>query len=245
MEITIHYITDILSILVGIQLYIHSKIEDTVPKHNRVVIIIGALIGALIGSRLIAGLENLELFINPPNFLYYYTNKTIIGGVAGGIIGVEIAKRIIGISVWTGDRVVVPLAIAIIVGRMGCFFSGVQDGTVGEPCNYIWCLEQGDGILRHPNSLYEIIFIFCFLLVYLFIKKQRGSLFLFLQNNPGILFRIFIVLYFSLRFFIEFLKVTHPLLLGINSIQIVCLAVTIWYMHDIFSVLRLAKKTNI
>lgn len=236
MELPLHFITDFLAIAVGVQLYVHSKVDDTVRGEDRTFILIGALIGALIGSRLIAALEDPSLFLNPPSILYYYLNKTILGGVAGGILGVELFKKIAGITAWTGDRTLVPLGVAIIIGRIGCFVTGVQDGTVGGPCTYAWCLEQGDGILRHPNSLYEIAFVALFLMAYFAIQHTKPKILNFILETRGAFFRVFIVGYFSLRFCIEFLKETHPLLWGLNSIQIVCLLFIMWYMHDLIRV---------
>lgn len=233
MEIHIHFITDILAIAIGVQLYLRSKVDDTVQHKDRTFILIGALIGALIGSRLIAALEDPSLFLNPPSALYYYANKTILGGIAGGILGVELFKKIAGITAWTGDRTLVPLMVAIIIGRIGCFLLGVEDGTVGGPCTYAWCLEQGDGILRHPNSLYEIVFVILFLVGYFVIKHHKPRALRFILETRGAFFRVFIVGYFSLRFSIEFLKETHPILGGLNSIQIVCLLFILWYVRDL------------
>ncbi len=240
MELSFHYLTDVVSMAVGVYLYWHSRTEDTVSKDLRMNILLGAALGALLGSRLIAALENPALFIDAPSLLYYYANKTIIGGIAGGIIGVEIAKKFSGITAWTGDRVVVPLIVAIIIGRIGCFVTGVSDGTVGQPCDYFFCLDQGDGVLRHPNSLYEIGFLLIFLLFYHYRKSGVG----FISQTPGAWFRLLIISYFGFRFFIEFLKETQPLLIGLNSIQWTCLLFVLWYIRDLYLVHHARKETN-
>lgn len=240
MEHPFHYLTDLLSTLVGMQLYLQSKVRDMVPEEKRLIVLIGALIGAVVGSRLVSALENPVLFLHPPALLYYYANKTIIGGIAGGILGVEFVKKLIGVREWTGDRVLVPLGVAIIIGRIGCFFTGVADGTVGGPCSYVWCLVQGDGIPRHPNSLYEIVLILVLL----------GANFWYLRKHaiahplkPGVRFRFFILAYFFLRFWIEFLKDTHPLLFALNIIQWVCLGVFGWYLRDVVYALAPRQRT--
>lgn len=245
MEFSFHYVTDILSTVIGVELYIRSRVDDTVPNEKRFYVLLGALIGALIGSRLIAALENPTFFLHPPSFLYYYANKTVVGGIAGAIVGIEIIKKWLSIRVWTGDRTLMPLMIALIIGRVGCFFTGVQDGTVGGPCSYAWCLEQGDGILRHPNSLYEIIFVSLFLVGYIYVRKYNTTFFRAILGTRGASFRLFIILYFSLRFGIEFLKETHPLIGGLNSIQLVCLAVVLWYVRDLIRVVKTFKKRTL
>ena len=197
MEITFHYVTDLLATVIGVHLYLRSRIKDSISEEHRIYIIIGPLIGALIFSRLVAALENPELFLNPPNYFYYFSGKTIIGGIVGGILGIELVKKMLGIKIWTGNRALVPLIVAIIIGRIGCFVSGVQDGTVGGVCDYFWCLEQGDGLLRHPNSLYEIFFLLMFLVGYYSAKKSANPNLIFLVETPGVAFRAFIILYFS------------------------------------------------
>jgi prolipoprotein diacylglyceryltransferase len=48
-----------------------------------------------------------------------------------------------------------PLAIGIAVGRLGCFFAGLDDFTYGTPTTLPWGHDFGDGIARHPVQLYE------------------------------------------------------------------------------------------
>jgi hypothetical protein len=53
---------------------------------------VGAAAGALLGSRLLGLLEHPALLLHPPGgWLYYFTNKTIVGGFLGGLVGVELA----------------------------------------------------------------------------------------------------------------------------------------------------------
>ncbi len=234
----IHYLAELAAVFVGMHLYMRSRERDVLREDQRLFVLAGALIGALIGSRLIAALEDPALFFHAADLFYFISGKTIIGGIAGGIVGFEVVKKFLGVSAWTGDRALVPLAAAIIIGRIGCFVVGVEDHTVGGPCQYFWCLEQGDGILRHPNSLYEIAFLFMFLIGYHYAKKFRPAVLLPALTTPGVFFRIFIVGYFSLRFGIEFLKETHPIVLHLNSIQLVCLAFILWYVRDILMIYR-------
>lgn len=227
-SIGFHLVTDFLSTTVGVWLYWRSRTDDGVSDEKRDYILIGAALGALIGSRLIGALENPILFIHPPALLYYYASKTIIGGIAGGILGTELMKLIIKHKRSTGDRVTIPLIVAIIIGRIGCLFTGITDGTVGDICHLAWCFNQGDGVPRHPISLYEIIFLIIFLLLILYIKRKRWT--------EGVLFRVFVMSYFTLRFFIEYIKPTHIFALSFSITQIVCLLYVLWYTYDIYRI---------
>ncbi len=222
---SVHLITDYLSIFIGMQLYYSLNKKSELDDTKKIFYILGALIGALVGSRLLAALEDPHLFLHPPTWLYYYLNKTIIGGIAGGILGTEITKKLLGIKNNTGDTVVVPLIIAIIIGRIGCQFTGVADGTIGSVCDYVWCFKQGDDFNRHPIPLYEIIELLILLpLAHHFVKNKR------FQN--GFIFRLFIIIYFGMRFIFEFLKDTQPIVLSLSAIQICCLMFVFYYIFD-------------
>src|SRR4051812_49460647 len=60
-----------------------------------------------------------------------------------------------GISGRTGARFALPLAVGVAVGRLGCYFAGLDDFTYGTPTALPWGHDFGDGILRHPVQLYE------------------------------------------------------------------------------------------
>ena len=56
--------------------------------------------------------------------------KTILCGIVGGYFGVEVAKWTLDVRVKTGDTFALPLALAMAVGRWGCFFNGCCYGVV-------------------------------------------------------------------------------------------------------------------
>jgi phosphatidylglycerol:prolipoprotein diacylglycerol transferase len=232
----IHALTDYLAIFVGFELYQYFNKNPRLKGKELAVYILGALIGALAGSRLLA-------LINEPNLLSHlsfniiFQNKTIIGAIIGGILGIEISKKILGIKEKTGDSTVIPLMIAIIIGRIGCQLTGVADGTIGVPCSLLWCFKQGDMLSRHPLPLYEILYL-CSLLPFAY-YAYKNKIF-----ESGVLFRIFVVLYLGLRFFLEFLKDEPRIFLSLTVIQIFCLAACIFYVYTLRGQLyQVTKKT--
>lgn len=226
--IPIHLLTDVLSFYVAYKYYslLRKKKGDRIGDGTRLAVLIGAAAGALIGSRLLGSLENMSMFLHPSVLLYYYSSKTIVGGIIGGIVGVEIVKKIIGQKESTGDLFALPLAIGIAIGRVGCFLTGVSDGTAGSPSSLPWAFDQGDGIARHPTSLYEIVF-----LVALFFVAKRLSEKTPLKN--GILFRIVVASYLFFRFLIEFIKPVEHLFLGLSAIQIASLVFALSYVYSL------------
>lgn len=233
--IPIHALTELLAFYFGYKLFVHIK-KDTqlqpLSPQAEWWIIVGMAAGAFIGSRLIAALENPGLFLDPPSWLYFIGGQTIAGGIAGGILGVEITKKILGVKRRTGDLFVFPLMLGIIIGRIGCFLTGIKDGTVGIASNLPWAFDQGDGIPRHPTSLYEIIFL---LILWFFLKKIQQKNIL----KGGDLFSLFVLGYAAFRFFIEYIKPRQELFLSLSSIQIVVLILVLYYGQYL---LRIYKK---
>lgn len=215
----LHPVFETLGYVGGYSFYRHqrSRSGDALNDERRWLIIAAAAVGALFGSRILGLLEE------APRTGWHWQQllvvvgggKTIVGGLLGGWLAVEIAKRVTGIRSRTGDLFAVPLCVGIAIGRIGCFFAGLADDTYGKPTRLPWGVNFGDGIARHPTQLYEILF----LLVLAFIL-HRASL---RPHHEGILFRAFLATYLAWRFLIDFLK-PQPLFHGLNMIQWACLA---------------------
>jgi len=192
---------------------------DVIPEPQRWTILAAAAVGALLGARLLGLAEQwptlkqawnqgqiLKLLISPGG-------KTIVGGLLGGWLGVEIAKRLSRIHRRTGDLFALPLCIGIAIGRTGCLIAGLADDTYGTPTALPWAVNLGDGIGRHPVQIYESLF----LIALAFAVTTRVKL------PEGTRFRIFLGGYLAWRFAIDFLK-PQPLMYGLNLIQWACLA---------------------
>jgi phosphatidylglycerol---prolipoprotein diacylglyceryl transferase len=220
-----HLIFDVLSFFVAYRYFVILKKKRGTPiqsDQHEWYIFIGMAVGALIGSRLLAALEHPQLFFAPPSWLYYVVSKTIVGGILGGIIGVEIAKKIYNVRRRTGNIFVYPLMLAIAIGRIGCFLTGISDGTAGKSSSLPWAMDQGDGIPRHPTALYEIALIVLLWLALRWYEKHTAV-------KDGSLFVFFVMGYCIFRFFVEFIKPTESLTLGLSSIQLACLCAVIYY----------------
>lgn len=220
-----HFVFDLLAFYLAVNYYsyLNQNKTDHLSEKSRWLVISGGAIGALIGSRLLAALERPELFLHPPSWLFYYENKTIVGGLVGAILGVEIIKKLTGELKRSGDFFTYPFILGIIVGRIGCFLTGVKDDTVGLPSTLPWAFDQGDGIPRHPTALYEILFAG---LLWLGLKTLTKKVTL----PEGALFRLFVVAYLLFRFLIEFIKPIRPLAFGLSAIQLTALLVSFYYI---------------
>lgn len=200
-------------------------------------VISGALIGAVIGLHLLGSLENLPLWLSQPHKIkYLLLNKTLVGGLLGGLIGVETAKQIVNEKRSTGDLFVFPLLIGMIIGRIGCLSAGVYEETYGIPSHLPWAMNLGDNIPRHPVNLYEIIFL---LLLFIGLKTYQ-------QKHPnlksGLLFKYFMIAYLSFRFLLDFIKPGWKYFLHLSIIQTACILGIAYYIFIMKSPDRRTKK---
>ncbi len=221
--IPVHFICETLAYVLGYRYYAYLRkhTKDTISSENRLIIFVGGAFGALIGSHLVGIFERPDLSSHF-NLIFLIGNKTIVGGMLGGLIGVELTKKKIGVTVSSGDMMVYPLILAMIIGRIGCFLAGLDDGTYGVASNLPWAINFGDGIRRHPTNLYEIIF-WVTLWIILKITEQHY------EFTDGSKFRIFLSSYLIFRFLDEFIKPDYFFSFGLSVIQLVCLAGILYY----------------
>src|SRR4029079_19534164 len=99
--------------------------------------------------------------------------RSIEGAVAGGIVAIELYKRMAGITLRTGARFALPFAVGVAVGRIGCFLSGLDDFTYGTPTALPWAHDFGDGVLRHTVPPHQSIANAVYAAVYLWRVLRR------------------------------------------------------------------------
>jgi phosphatidylglycerol:prolipoprotein diacylglycerol transferase len=152
---------------------------DVIDEPKRWTVIAAAAVGALVGSRVLGLAEQWPTVLaaarsrHIPALLFTPGGKTIVGGLLGAWLAVELIKRFSGIEARTGDLFAIPLCIGIAVGRVGCLVAGLADDTFGKPTNLSWAVDFGDGIGRHPVQLYEILFLA--LLAFLLSRPSDGA----------------------------------------------------------------------
>ena len=197
--------------------FLKRKRGDNLSGTNRAWVLAGAIFGALIGSRLLGGLENFHLLRQSNNMLiYFYMNKTVVGGFLGGLFGVEWIKKIIGEKKSSGDLFVKP----IMLGGGSHYrpdwlfpvWAYKYEETYGIPTAVPWGMNLGDELSRHPVAIYEIIFL---ALLWSFIGwiERKGEL------RTGAAFKIFMIAYLLFRFTLDFIKPHYSLILDLSVIQ--------------------------
>ncbi len=228
LKVNIHLILEYAAFFIGFRYYVYLKkrIQDPIPSTNRLSIIIGAVFGAFLGSRILGFLENPIVDFTPEYLIYLLSVKTIMGGLFGGLIGVELAKKIIKENKSSGDLFTYPIILGIIIGRIGCFLAGINEFTYGKETTSFLGMDLGDGVFRYPIALFEIVFLI--VLWWCLRYFQRNY-----KYKNGLLFQYFMISYFLFRFCIEFLKPNVFLIFGLSSIQYLCILCWIYYHKTI------------
>ena len=227
----LHSLIEPIAFFVGFRyfLYLRRKKSDPILSANRISILIAAIFGALLGSRLIGGLENPpQLFHSPHPLFYFYENKTVLGGFLGGLFGVELVKKRIGERTPSGDLFVYPMILALMIGRIGCFSMGVHEETYGNPTSLPWGMDLGDGVIRHPVTLYEIVFLTGLWIGLLQWEKRAIP-------AAGARFKLFMIAYLLFRFLLDLIKPHYTFNFGLSTIQLTCLAGLFYYRAYILS----------
>jgi prolipoprotein diacylglyceryltransferase len=215
-----HRVFEVLAYLVGGQTFwfLRRRWSDSLEGRVRFSIIGGAILGAGLGAKLLHALTVWPLR-DELGWMGVLGGKTILGAILGGYLGVEIAKRLVGERRRTGDLFVVPLCLGVALGRVGCFLTGLEDGTYGGPTSLPWGVDFGDGLRRHPTQLYESVFLLLLAGLALWLRPRL--------RKAGDLWRLFLAAYCAWRLLIDGLK-PYPVLLGLNVIQWAALAGLLW-----------------
>ncbi len=228
-----HLLFELIAYLIALRLLLRSvRHHDAVPAEVRAKTLLAALVGAVVGAKLLAWLED------PPQTwrqwsespLTVLQGKSMVGGLLGGILAVEWKKKQMGETRKTGDAYVVPLCLGIAIGRIGCFLSGLDDRTCGTATTFSWGVDFGDGVARHPLPLYECVLMLGLALLFQF--RSRFPL------PPGARFREFVALYCAWRFLIDFLKPDLDFYAGLGGVQLAALIGLFFFRDGLGSLFR-------
>lgn len=198
----LYAMTFLVGLLLLQRMFRFEKVNPEWADKVFIYMIIGTIVGARLGHC---------LFYAPD---YYLSNplemlKIWEGGLAshGGAIGIILAlwlfsRRVSKRSVlWILDRVVVMVALGGLFIRTGNL---MNHEIYGLPTDLPWGFvftRLGDNIPRHPTQIYEALWYFSIFLLLSFFYWRTSY-----RNKPGFMFGLFMVLTFTGRFFIEFVK---------------------------------------
>lgn len=175
-----------------------------VPRWKRLMLTLCGFVGGSLGARL--------PFVFADAGGWLGDGKTITTGLIGAYLGVELGKLTLKIGVKTGDAYALPLALALAVGRWGCFFNGC---CAGKETTLPWGVDFGDGIRRHPTQAYESLFHLC-MAALLWEILRRGA---FRYQR----LKLYLIAYGCFRFLTELIRPEPAWLFGLTYYQCVAL----------------------
>jgi phosphatidylglycerol:prolipoprotein diacylglycerol transferase len=187
------------------------------PWWKRAGLGMAAFIGGALGAKLPFALTSPDGWWTMAG--WFQDGKTIVAGLLGAYLAVEAAKLLLDVRVKTGDTFALPLALAMVVGRLGCFCNGC---CYGRPTDLPWGVpfQQPDKswLVCHPTQIYECFFHFIMALV-LFELLRRRLL-------PGQHLKLYFICYGVYRFLTEFIRPEPPYALGLTFYQWAALLLT-------------------
>ncbi len=183
------------------------------PAWQKAAIGIGAFCGAMLGAKLPFALSDWESLRS--GTAWFSNGKTIMCGMVGAYLGVELTKWIYHIRVKTGDSFAVPMAVAVGIGRFSCFVAGCCYGT---PTSLPWGVRfpQVDNVPRHPTQLYEVLFHLAAAVVLARLQT--------LNYFPGQRVKLYIMLYLVYRLATETIRPEPRMWVGLTAYQWFALA---------------------
>jgi phosphatidylglycerol:prolipoprotein diacylglycerol transferase len=201
----------------------------------------GAVVGGLIGAKLYYAIEAFSYFVeNPFEVLISGSGFTFYGGLiggAGGALAVTRINRLPVLPVLDAVALVLPLGYAL--GRLGCQLAG--DGDYGGPTDLPWGMAYPDGVVPtlervHPTPVYEMIQS---LIIFSALMKRRLKSF-----PPGHLLCLCMILTGLARFWVEFVRINPPVIIGLSDAQIVSILIILAGSLGLFMIWR-GKHDNL
>ncbi len=173
-----------------------------------------AFLSTIIGSRLghLLFYDAKEFFADPVEFFRFWNGGLASHGAAFGLlIGLWLFSRHNKMPyIWSLDRIMVAVAIAGALVRIGNLFnSEIYGGVTTLPWGFEfvadkegWPKNSPEGLPVHPTQIYEAL---CYLagfavLAWLYYKKDMA------RRRPGLMFGVGLIFIFATRFVIEFIK---------------------------------------
>jgi phosphatidylglycerol---prolipoprotein diacylglyceryl transferase len=181
-----------------------------------------AAIGGIVGSRLLAVLNEWSRFVaDPLSYLFTGAGFVWYGGLAGGFLAVSIYVVSRGLP-WlaVSDAIAPGLVLGQAIGRVGCQLSG--DGDWGTVSSLPWAMaypraiygwEYAPGVRVHPAPVYESLLYSGIFAVLLWISRRPE------RFRDGATIFSYLVLSGVARFAIEYVRIEPQLWLGLTEAQ--------------------------
>lgn len=219
--LTIRYYSLMYLVAFALGWYIMKKIyvREGIAKEKLDPLFIYTVLATLIGARLghVFFYQSELLYEDPLSIILPFRFSpefefTGFRGLAshGAAIGIIIAMYLYSKKymegkrknmLWILDRVVIPVAIGGVFIRLGNFMNSEIIGKPTQGDFGVVFVQLGENFPRHPAQLYEA---FCYILVFAILWRVYWKT--NKRRQLGFLFGLFLILLWTVRFLIEFVK---------------------------------------
>ncbi|MFH1412426.1 MAG: prolipoprotein diacylglyceryl transferase [bacterium] len=225
----------ILAIVTAIKLAKYYNIDkDLVFDLSFWLIILG-----LIGARLYDVCLEYEYYLGHPLdvFKIWQGGLAIHGAIIAGILVVWYFARKRKIDFWLLFSIIVPaMALALAIGRWGNYFN---QELYGYATNLSWGIPiLGQQGFFHPTFIYQSIGNFLIFIILILEHK------LFRKKNFSWIVISFLIMYSTMRFCMEFLRIdSTPLVMGLRWPQLVSwIIIFVCLIYFIYQAIRKQKE---
>jgi len=181
-----------------------------------------AAIGGLLGSRLLAVLNEWSRFVaDPLSYLFTGAGFVWYGGLVGGLVAVSIYLASRGLP-WlaVSDAIAPGLVLGQAIGRIGCQLAGDGDWGTASPLPWamaypaaIYGWEYAPGVRVHPAPVYESLLYSAIFAVLLWISRRPE------RFADGATIFSYLMLTGVARFLIEYVRIEPQFWLGLTEAQ--------------------------
>jgi len=178
-----------------------EKIRTEILDKLTIYMALGTIIGARLGHCFFY--EPSWYLSHPIEVLQVWKGGLASHGAAVGILAALylFSRKTKKSFLWVLDRIVVVVALSGLFIRIGNLMNSEIYGIeTNLPWGFVF-LHNGETVPKHPTQIYEgLSYFLIFVLLYLIYMKNEGKV------RHGLLSGLFLVLVFTARFFIEFVK---------------------------------------
>ncbi len=192
-------------------------------------IAIWAIIGGVIGARVVHVIDNLDFYTdNPSQIIAIWAGGIgLWGGILGGFIGGTSYSLIKGYPVGViADMTAPALLLVQTIGRLGDIVNGEHCAKAADFfLSFVWTNPDSDarictngvGVSVHPVIAYEMVWNMIALAI---VWRLRGKL-----RPDGMLFALYLALYSIGRFAVTFAREDRVWALGMQEAQYIALLI--------------------
>jgi phosphatidylglycerol---prolipoprotein diacylglyceryl transferase len=199
----------LLSYLVGAAVFVRAARRRKLATEGMAILAAVGFVSGIVGAKLtqtIASGLPLTTVANPGG-------RALLGGLAFGWLGVEIAKRVMGIRRSTGDLFALALPAGEAVGRLGCHFNECCYGIPWDGPGAVW----QHGVFRFPSQIASGFVAAGIFGALLWLSRSGEGL------REGDLFKTYLLLFGLTRFGLEFVRWRESTVYGLSPMQWFCL----------------------